>query len=244
MNLSDALKKIEKERNFFKQRGPEAITTFYKKVAESVGLVYLVEKKSKTKTIKINARKNYVINLVTAAEVYFKDLLKNIPDIKIIKNNDGLEKLLEEKITIWEAYQLLRTRKSRKPIRISELIGIDRLFENLTTIDSFFSKLLKCNFLEEVENHQHRLNKVEKNFFSVTKLHLKVNLPDWKNQVGTLFEKRHEYVHQICFGDNLTYKEISKFWWRLVCFIYAVNYFVEDKYLNTNHRKKKRSKME
>ena len=233
-------KKILRERDFSSQRSEEALNNFIRKVTESVQLVVFVENKSKKNIVKLNGRKNYVINLVTAAEIYFRDLIKMLPDARLVrKNSSGLSKLLDDQITIWDAYQLLRTRRSKSSIKVGEILAIMHLFESLAIIDSTFSTLLGCSFLREVENHRRKLNKTDAAYFEVNVLHLAENLPEWRSQVGKLFDKRHEFVHQVNFNDQLSYDDIRKFWWHLVCFIYAVDCFVEDKYLKPSARPSK-----
>lgn len=229
------LKNLEKESNAFKARnGVDPIINFYRKVSESVSLINFVESKTKSRLVKLNARKNYVMNLATAAEVYFKDLIKVLPEFKKIKSNSNeISDLLKEQITIMDAFSLFKRRYLGKSLRIGDIIAIHNKFENLEKIDSVFSKILGLKFLDEIEQHEHKLSRKETKFFTVDTLHLKVNLPDWRNQVGRLFDKRHEIIHQVSFKDNLSYKEISVFWWRLVCFIYSVDFFIRDKYLNT-----------
>lgn len=232
MKLKWTLKQIEKEMESFQTRnGVDPIFNFYKKVGESVELVTFIEKNSKSRKIKLNARKNYVINLVTAVEVYFKDLVKILPDFGKVKLEcEKIGELLDqkmEKVTIVDAFLLSK----RNKLRIGDFIAVSNKFENLENIDTVFSKILGLKFLDAVERHKHKLTRAESNFFTVDTLHLAANLPDWRRQVGKLFEKRHEVVHQVCFKDSLSFEEISTFWWRLVCFVYAVDFYIRDKFL-------------
>jgi len=58
---------------------------------------YIIEEHAKDRKVKIEARKNFVINCVTAAEVYFKDVVKALPEFpKIKENEEGLKDLLKE----------------------------------------------------------------------------------------------------------------------------------------------------
>jgi|GEM_PF-3789786 len=78
---------------------------------------YIIEEHAKDRKVKIEARKNFVINCVTAAEVYFKDVVKALPEFpKIKENEEGLKDLLKEKISLWEAYLLFKEKrfKNRK----------------------------------------------------------------------------------------------------------------------------------
>ncbi len=132
------LKNLEKEGNAFKTRsGVDPIVNFNRKVAESVSLVNFVESKAKSRLIKLNARKNYVVDLATAAEVYFKDLVKILPEFKIVKTNQsGISDLLNETITLVDAFNLFRKRHFGKSLRMGDIIAINNKFENLEKIDS------------------------------------------------------------------------------------------------------------
>lgn len=224
---------LEREKTFYEKRSNvDPISIFHKKVAESVKLVTFVERKSKISSVKLNARKNYVINLVTAAEVYFKDLVKILPEFQEVKRDlSGLRRLLDEKITIWDAFQLFKNKKVGKSIKIGNIISVSFSFQNLEQIDFVFSQILLIKFLDKVEEHKRRLNEIEQDFFKVKTLCLKSNLPQWRRTIADLFNARHDIVHEVCFVDKLSYKQISRFWCNIVCFIYAVDYFIRDTYL-------------
>ncbi|MBI2047792.1 MAG: hypothetical protein HYT27_01505, partial [Parcubacteria group bacterium] len=144
MKLEMILKNLEKEGNAFKARdGVDPIANFYRKVSESVSLVNFVESKSKSRLVKLNARKNYVVNLATAAEVYFKDLVKILPEFKKVKRNSNeISELLKEQITIMDAFELFKKRHLGKSLKIGDVIAINNKFENLEKIDSVFSRIL------------------------------------------------------------------------------------------------------
>ena len=59
---------------------------FYEKTRRALSLLDLVEKSEAPKDLKLEARKNFIINCVTALEVFLKDFLCVLIDMKLENN--------------------------------------------------------------------------------------------------------------------------------------------------------------
>lgn len=231
---------IKRGKVAFSKRGPkDPIFRFWDNVYSYVELVSFINNKSTDKKIKNSANKNYIVNLVTASEIYFKDVLRLIPTFERVKkdNFSGVEELLREKtVTLDFAYELFR-RNMR--IKIGDILAAGYIFENLETVNNVFSRILrlkkddKSSFLSKVGEYKPNYKewKTFQDFFETKNFCLNNDVQNWRQTLTDLFEKRHEYVHDICLNDKLTYKELTKYWWALMYLIYAVDMFIRDKYL-------------
>lgn len=185
-------------------------------------------KKSKKKyDLLKEARKNFIINCVTATEVYFKDLIKVTPelskDIKSIAVKDLLSN--KGKVNIWEAYEIFR----EKDFRIGDILVYFYTFQSIEEINIVMTKLLSItNFLAEVGTYKLKLDKELKKYYHKEEISLSEDFPDWKSVLTDIFSLRHDYVHHINFKDKLGDERLYKYYRTLDAFISVTDdYFFE-----------------
>jgi len=211
------IQRVEEIRNSLSKRynGYYAIPidVFWGKTHRALRLLDLAEKSKVHKDLKVEARKNFIINCVTALEVFLKDML-----VGLLENADfpTLNELLNEKITLWEAYRLFY----RNKVSAGELLAIKYSFQNLEQINLLFSKLIGKKFLTEIGNFE------VKDDSGRIKFVLNIKYPDWKEKLAELFELRHNFVHQIRFNDRLSLEKLRRLWEVLSDFVEAVEFFL------------------
>ncbi len=189
------------------------VDVFWEKTRRAFLLLDLVENSKTHKDLKLEARKNFIINCVTALEVFLKDML-----VGLLENVDlpKLNELLNEKITLWEAYKLFY----RNKVSAGELIAIKYSLQNLEQINLIFSKLIEKKFLTEIGSFD------VKDERGRTKFVLDKKYPDWKERLAELFELRHRFVHQISFNDKLGLERLRKLWECLTHFVEATEQYL------------------
>lgn len=156
------------------------------------------------------ASKNFVINLVSAIEIFCKEM---IIDKHGKWNELGLTILLDEKdkVKLSEIFEIIKIGELKK----EHIILKFHLFENIHVINKVFSLLTgeyKNNgnansdfrFLENLQ--QLKINDTN-NALAETILK---EMPDWWENLNNLFETRHQIVHEDEFKLSLENSSISK----------------------------------
>jgi len=214
--LKRYIKKIDEMRSLLGKRWEYPYDTFLEKIYLSRQLIQLVEKSNIKKEIKIEARKNFIINCITAVEVFFKDMIIGLDWFEVL-NEDGIDELLSEKITLTEAWLLFKT----KNISLGEIIAAKFSFQSLPEINKIMKKLLGVsNFLKEVE--QYEVTEIdEDNEEEKVKFVLKDAYPDWRKKVQEIFELRHKFVHQVSFKGRIGLHRLRELYRNLDAFVEA-----------------------
>lgn len=164
---------------------------------DTAALTFNVVHSNSVKTkAKVRAMKNFTINLVSAIEIYCKEL---IIDKHGKWNDEGLRILLDEKdkVKLSELFEIFKIGEVKKEHIILEF----HLFENIHVINKVFSLLTgeyKNNgtgngafqFLDNLQ----RL-KINDTNTALADTILK-EMPDWWANFNTLFEARHQIVHE------------------------------------------------
>jgi len=176
---NNVLRKIEERRKLIRKRELYPYDTFLEKTYRALSLLIAIEESKTNREIKLEARKNFIINCITALEVFLKDMVKGLIDLEAISQK-GIDEFLKEKITLKEAWEIF----SESEVSLGEIISITCSFQNLTQINSIFSKLLDQDFLEEISHFKVKREDEDIEFT------LKENYPDWEIRIVEIFELR------------------------------------------------------
>lgn len=209
------LTKITEKREVIKKKELYPYDTFLQKMYRAVKLLTVVEDSKTDNKIKIEARKNFIINCVTALEVFLKDMIEGLIEMNAI-DQKRMEKFLNDKITVKEAWEIF----SEKVITLGEIIAATRSFQNLRQINSTLSSLFDQDFLEEINSFQ-----VERENGN-TKFTLKENYPNWQERITEMFELRHKFVHQVSLKDRLGIGRLGELWENFSAFADAVESYL------------------
>jgi len=216
------IQKKRKELKFLHKREIYPLDSFRIKNFYAIQILIIIEKHTKDRKIKIEARKNFIINCVTATEVYFKDIVKVLPEFPGVKDNEKIQELLKEKVSLWEAYVLFK----EENLKIGDVIASNFSFQNLEEIDYVMSKILDLKFLDHIENHKVYLDKDDKEYYGMKTLCLKADLPEWRSYVAKVFNLRHDFVHHVSFKDRIGFQRLGILWEHLDAFITVVDNFI------------------
>lgn len=150
---------------------------------------------------------NFIVNCVSALEMYFKNtILQNAR-----WHNPGLTSLLKEKITLGEAYEMFGQEKISREYIVSHYFSL----QNFESISGIFSKLTNSDFFKEVENF-----KVDWNGKTLTLLE---EFPDWRSEIIQLYDVRNRYVHDNVI-ERLSKRDIPV----IFDLVYSFQIYIED----------------
>lgn len=235
MDFNRLMKRIKEERNFLRKKELLPLDTYRSKVYSAIHLNVIVELKKPEPRIRYESRKNLIINVVTAAENFFKDVAKALPTSPILKKYEREllnNKLFDETLKLRQAFELF----SSESASIGLIVSAYYSFENLEQINSVFSAIIwvyikDFDFLNHIGKLRVKTDKYDREDWMyewINSICLDKDLPNWRSEVGQFFELRHEYVHHISFKDKLGKDRIAKMNEVFDAFITVSNYFFLD----------------
>ncbi len=225
--IENIIKKIKEFRKSWDGRYFSEGTTFPsemfdKKIFLAKTLWESVENSDVPYEIKIEARKNLIINCVTALEVFMKDILLYMvamleDNTEILNSILGLLNKEKDKIGIGEAYKIFVKEK----IELSELISNYFSFQDLGTIDRVFSIIVKDKFLQRIGEYSIDLEEFELEYLLLDDI-----FDDWRERLAELLRLRHDFVHQINFKAKIGKKRLLNLLECLTLFVYVTEEYI------------------
>ena len=205
------IEKYSKTSRNHKKRSGKTFSSYFRKYMLSKQVWSIVEENGKDRYVKIEARKNYIVNIVTALEVFIKDTIRN--------NSFPIERqkeLLKDKVTLWEAHELFKS----NGIRTEAIIADYYSFQNLDVINRVLSTLYNNKILVEIDNTDLFTEAEHKD------LSIKTGRPNWKQELIDLFEIRHDSIHDINFTKVIGKKKTNELGISALAFAMSLDMFV------------------
>lgn len=194
--LDDKSKLIERIKTFRRLKAA-SLYRFIDSVTECYEVARLIDLHSRSKAVKNQAKKNFIINMVSCLEVLLKEI---IVENRGNWNRDGLDSLLKEKITLLDAFDLFKDYRPAK----EDLLSISASFQNLQSIETVFDKLTKKNFLYEVGQYSYEFTDEQKRLFAKSDtLVFNRDIPGWKKLLMQIYEHRHTFVHESTYKKEI-----------------------------------------
>ena len=179
-----------------------------------------IEESSKDDKIKSQARKNLVINFVTALEVYFRDI---IIEFAGKWDADGFTFLLKEKISLNEAFDLFSNAKVSKEMIIAKFSS----FQNLESINFVYGNLLATkDFVGDLDRFA---REIEKPLFEGGSLFSLKDIQEWRTLLSALLSSRHKFVHESNVDEILEPNKIYEYLGLIVCLLSSFERFIKHK---------------
>jgi hypothetical protein len=170
--------------------------TVYYALLDSVEKSKSVEKidnDDKGQILKWVARQNFVINAVTTLELFLKE---SIVEMSGRWNEDGFKKLLEQSVSLNEAFHLMRLNSK---VTKEAVLSYFSSFQSIESIDKVFSDLVgEKNFIKQLD----RFVKSERIIGDVqlrekSELYTLFCLTEkWRKRLVELFRYRNQFVHE------------------------------------------------
>lgn len=191
-DLTILLKKRELKRG----RGNDPLSNFWEKIYRGVLLVDFAER-SKSRRIKSESRRQFIITLVTAFEVYISDLTTELIDKKKIEI-ERLNSLPKHDFSLKEVVYLIKNNAAA-----SEVVCSAANFQNPDFLNKFLTDVFKVDFINYLKTHRFAYS--NKNGERVV-----INFEkDFDLKLKTIFEDRHNFVHDISFKNTPTYRYLN-----------------------------------
>jgi hypothetical protein len=152
------------------------------------------------------ALKNLTINVASAFEIFVKDFIKIVCDKPgFPRDEQGIRKIMDEKITLGEAYELFNFEQ----FSIGNLVSLSKSFLDLTNTITILNQIVAPNFIQEIEEFVVTVTPGEYGLYGNIPFSLSSRFPNWQTQISKLLSERHEYVHQSSYEINISYEEIT-----------------------------------
>jgi hypothetical protein len=216
MKLEHIVKRIDLARTS-KAKHILPYDNFAYRISSAAKLLDFIEEACAIKEIKQESRKYFVINCVSAMEVYYKRTAGNFIDFKWAKD-DLMYILKQEKITIADLLEI-----ENKGLSIGEMVSVYYSFLDLISINRFFSKMFGVSdFIKEVE---------EKDLVTKDGRHttLKNDFPNYYQKIQDLISLRHLIVHHEGYKGVLGIKRLGDMWENIDAFVAASDIYILDK---------------
>lgn len=145
-------------------------------------------------SVRTAATNNFITNLVTALEIYFRDI--------IIENagrwsQPGIEELLRDKITLSEALSLAKI----PDLQAEHLITLTSAFQNAHAIQRILSQLIGVkDFFKELDDFTMNYSDVVTDGADIP-ISLRSTFGEWRKTLYELYEIRNRIVHE----DNVSF---------------------------------------
>ncbi|WP_062058220.1 HEPN domain-containing protein [Aquimarina longa] len=186
----------------YKRGEKDTLSNFFNNTSVAFDLLLLVETEAEEITLKYHARKNYIINLVSSIEQFFKQLVK----YDLTEYNHNIRELLKDKISLWEASKLF-TEKKLKP---HDIIANYYSFQNLDEIDRIISLIVSKKFLKFIgEYDSGNLRSIYEDK-KINSYKLNKDYPEWRNDISELFNLRHNFVHHFSYKERISYNKLNR----------------------------------
>lgn len=205
---------LEKRRNR-RKRSRVPINNFITKWLNASDLLEKIHKKIRARELIQEARRQYIISLVTGLEVFLKDAFVQLID----KYNFDYEPLVKKKsypISLIDMQYIIKHK-----VTMGEMIAEQFNFQNLDSIQDAFSSLLGFDFFSALKKYKWIFDDKKPDGY----LQLAI---DFYIKIDRLIKLRHSFAHDVNFKKKLTMNEITKLDIELLTFANLLDFFIED----------------
>jgi hypothetical protein len=162
--------------------------------------------------------KQQVVSLVTALEVYLREMFIFIIDEKKVKSDKLLDSEKKE-LSLLDVIRLHNLIKKNR-WKPAELLANEYNFQNFDEVKSTYNKLLNIDIIAELKKY-----KLEEKNGEITQLE-----KDFDVKIKEILELRHSIIHDINFSKKLSYEEVSAMFGFLHTFVDIFDAFLSEKY--------------
>lgn len=192
------------------------IDSCMEKMRTAEALVDFIEKQDTETDIIQQARWYFVIMCVSAMEIYFKGMAEIFIEGGWFRES-FLDTLRQEKISLADLIDM-----NKEKVTLGEIISVSQAFQDLNSINNFYSKMLGCNnFVKEVGEFKAPVGKDQ--YFILNDKH-----PNFEKDINNLIHFRHLVVHHDTSKRTLNLNNLNSMQKSLMDFIYAADFYLLD----------------
>jgi len=203
---------------------------FINKISTLDNLFKMVHKKTKNKNIIQECRGQIVIGLVSALEVYFKDIALLLLENCHVHEKDVMDK--DMKVDLIELREMIN-----RKITLPELVLWQYDFSYLPDLQKFFSNGFKIDFMSELKKSAFEID--EKKGFIPIKIHKETKYDEFSDKyfyldkdfyrnIQDVLNVRNTLVHDFDPKFKLTKGEVEKFGSNIFGFVFFIDTFISN----------------
>ncbi len=211
---------LKLQRQLRKNRGYSPVDNFFKQHSLIESLYTEIEKNIDNPRLLQQARKQLVISLVSALEVYFKDIIKKAIDTNCF-DDSGILKYIKRTYSLIDLKQIVAER-----FTAGEILASMCSFQNLKAINKIFSLLIGKNFIKAINTFEFVIEPE----FSKTSNPPKTTIMDEDKRLykglNELYSLRPYITHDQLDKSAITEYQIHKFLSSTALFAIAVDNYI------------------
>jgi hypothetical protein len=210
-------KRISDKIKLFKESNIDHLVPwdiFIEKISDADSLLRFVEDEDAPKEIKQQACWHYVVMCISAMDTYFRGMAAIFIDGGWCKST-FYHSLKKEQISLSELVEA-----DKEKLTIGEIIALTETFQDLNSINNFYSKLVGCDdFVLEVSKFK---TNVGKDRFTT----LKDKRSNFRNDIQELVRFRHLIIHHDTIKKTINTEKLDKLVDSFIEFIRSAEFFL------------------
>lgn len=181
----------------------DPFAAFNNRLHSPLTILALVEKSQITETAKYEARRQYIVSLATAFEIFWRDVARDLLDSPLTCRNN-LKKVKDIKFSINEILHI-----NKNKISVGEIISAVYVFNSIEIVNSIVSDILGFDlFLNFSKCKFNLLFKTTEKETSLFKGSGESVLSSSGLSVGKCFEIRHDTVHNTGLAFKMSPEDV------------------------------------
>ena len=216
--------KLEKQCDFRRKRSGIPWNFYHKKIYYISDILEETSKKIKNKRILEEIYKQQVVSLVTALEVYLREMFIFIIDEKNIKSDKVLESIKREYslLDVIGMHNLINKHNlnDKNKWKPAYFLANEYNFQNLDGVKTAYKKLLGIDIFAKLKNY--KFEAVSGEICQLDK--------DFDVKIKEILELRHSIIHDINFRKKLSYEKVISIFNYLHFFVDTFDAYMEEKY--------------
>jgi len=211
------LSKLKTTAEHRRKRSSKPWNFFHKKIYYIGDIITESDKKIKDKRVLEEIFKQQLVSLITALEVYLREMFISIIDEKKIKSDDLLKKIKKD-YNLYEIIVLHEEMVNNK-WKKSEVLANEYNFQSLKEVQRIFSKLLGVDVFASLKKFQ--IPSSDNGVFQLKR--------DFDKRLEEILNLRHSIVHDINFRRKISYNNIIDTWNDIHSFVDVFHAWIENR---------------
>jgi len=217
--------KLERLCEYRRKRSSVPWNFYHKKIYYISDIIEETDKRIKNERTLEAIREQQVVSLVTALEVYLREMFIYVIDEKNIKS-DRLLDSINKNLSLLEVITLHKKMVIKK-WKQAELLANEFNFQDLNKVKEAYGKLLHLDLFSQLKKYKkttkdgkpHQLDK------------------DFEKKIEKILRLRHDIIHDINFRSKVSYNELIDMYNCLHFFVDIFDSYLQEKFIEKRHGK-------
>lgn len=213
--------KLERLCDYRRKRSSNPWNFFHKKIEYIEEVLIHTQKKIKDQRILNLIHKQQIVSLVTALEVYLREMFIYIIDEEKIKSDPLLNNIKKE-VSLLDIMKL-HNKINKNKWQQAELLANEYKFQNFDEAISAFKKLTNMDIKGGLRKYKIQKNEVH---FQLDK--------DFDIKIKEILQLRHSIIHDINFRRKISYDKCLDIYDYIHFFVDIFDFYIRDKVMKLN----------